>query len=35
VEGACQEFYRVNDIDSPGITPHDLAVALGAIAPES
>jgi lipoate-protein ligase A len=35
VEGACQEFYRINDIDSPGVTPFDLAIALGARTPES
>lgn len=28
--GAIEEFYRVNGIESPGVTPHDLAVALGA-----
>jgi lipoate-protein ligase A len=26
---AITEFYQVNDIESPGVTPHDLAVALG------
>jgi lipoate-protein ligase A len=35
VEGACQEFYRINGIDSPGVTPYDLAIALGAVTPES
>jgi lipoate-protein ligase A len=35
VEGACLEFYRINDIDSPGVTPSDLAVALAAVTPES
>jgi lipoate-protein ligase A len=35
VEGACLEFYRINGIDSPGVTPSDLAIALGAIAPGS
>jgi lipoate-protein ligase A len=29
VQGAIEEFYRVRDIDSPGVTPYDLAVALG------
>jgi lipoate-protein ligase A len=24
-----EEFYRVHHIESPGVTPHDLAVALG------
>lgn len=30
VEGAIEEFYRSNGIESPGVTPHDLAIALGA-----
>ncbi len=30
VQGAVEEFYRVNHIESPGVTPQDLAVALGA-----
>jgi lipoate-protein ligase A len=29
VQGAVEEFYRVHDIQSPGVTPYDLAVALG------
>jgi lipoate-protein ligase A len=28
-EGAIEGFYRANGIESPGVTPHDLAVALG------
>jgi lipoate-protein ligase A len=27
--GAIEEFYRINDIESPGVAPHDLAAALG------
>jgi lipoate-protein ligase A len=30
VEGAIEEFYRTNGVESPGVTPHDLAIALGA-----
>lgn len=30
VKEAIEEFYRVNGIESPGVTPHDLAIALGA-----
>jgi lipoate-protein ligase A len=30
VQGAIEEFYQANDIQSPGVTPYDLAVALGA-----
>jgi lipoate-protein ligase A len=30
VPGAIVEFYRTRDIDSPGVTPLDLAAALGA-----
>jgi lipoate-protein ligase A len=30
VPDTLEEFYRVNRIDSPGLTPRDLAVALGA-----
>jgi lipoate-protein ligase A len=30
VQGAVEEFYRIHGIESPGVTPHDLAVALGA-----
>lgn len=29
VLGAIEEFYRVHDVQSPGVTPYDLAVALG------
>ncbi len=28
--GAIEEFYRTNSIESPGVTPYDLATALGA-----
>jgi lipoate-protein ligase A len=28
-ERTIEEFYRVHHIESPGVTPHDLAVALG------
>ena len=27
--GAIARFYRVHDVESPGVTPHDLALALG------
>lgn len=30
VPGAIEEYYRANGIESPGMTPRDLAVALGA-----
>ncbi len=30
VPGAIEEYYRRNEIESPGMTPQDLAVALGA-----
>jgi lipoate-protein ligase A len=30
VESAIETFYRLNEIESPGVTPHDLAIALGA-----
>jgi lipoate-protein ligase A len=30
VQRAIEEFYRVQRIESPGVTPYDLAVALGA-----
>ena len=30
VPGALEEYYRANGIESPGMTPQDLAVALGA-----
>jgi lipoate-protein ligase A len=30
VHGAIEEFYRVNHIESPGVTPYDLALGLGA-----
>jgi lipoate-protein ligase A len=30
VAAAIEEFYRSHDIESPGVTPHDLAAALGA-----
>ena len=30
VQGAIEEFYQANGIQSPGVTPYDLAVALGA-----
>jgi lipoate-protein ligase A len=29
-EGTIEAFYQANGIESPGVTPHDLAVALGA-----
>jgi lipoate-protein ligase A len=29
-EATVTDFYRANEIDSPGVTPHDLAIALGA-----
>lgn len=29
VEAAIQEFYQIHGIESPGVTPHDLAIALG------
>lgn len=29
VQGVIEEFYRRNSIQSPGVTPHDLSVALG------
>lgn len=29
VQGAIEEFYRLHEIESPGVTPHDIAVALG------
>jgi lipoate-protein ligase A len=28
--GAIEEFYRINGIESPGVTPLDMAIALGA-----
>ncbi len=30
VQGAIEEFYRVNGIESPGVTPYDLALVVGA-----
>jgi lipoate-protein ligase A len=27
--GAIEEFYRINEVESPGVTPYDLAVVLG------
>jgi lipoate-protein ligase A len=30
VQGAVEEFYRIHGIESPGVTPCDLVVALGA-----
>ena len=33
VQRAIEEFYRIHKVESPGITPHDLAVALGAREP--
>jgi lipoate-protein ligase A len=30
VPGAIKEYYHISGIESPGVTPHDLAVALGA-----
>jgi len=33
VQNAVEEFYRFNGIDSPGVTPADLAVAMGAAQP--
>ena len=33
VEGIIEEFYKVNSIESPGVTPYDLAVALGGAEP--
>ena len=30
-QAAIEEFYRANDIESPGVTPYDLATALGAV----
>jgi lipoate-protein ligase A len=30
VQGIIEEFYRANGIESPGVTPYDLAMALGA-----
>ncbi len=30
VQGAIEEFYRVNSIESPGVTPYDLALVVGA-----
>jgi lipoate-protein ligase A len=33
VEGTIEEFYQSNGIESPGITPRDLAIALGAAEP--
>ncbi len=29
VQGAVEEFYRLNDVASPGVTPRDFAAALG------
>lgn len=29
-QGTIEAFYRANQIESPGVTPHDLATALGA-----
>jgi lipoate-protein ligase A len=29
-QGSIEEFYQANGIESPGVTPHDLALALGA-----
>jgi hypothetical protein len=33
VESAIETFYHLNEIDSPGVTPYDLAIALGATTP--
>jgi lipoate-protein ligase A len=33
VEDIIEEFYQRHDIESPGITPHDLAKTLGAVEP--
>ncbi len=30
-QGAIGEFYRIHGIESPGVTPYDLALALGAV----
>ncbi len=30
VQGAIEEFYRMHHVEAPGMTPYDLAVALGA-----
>jgi lipoate-protein ligase A len=30
VQAKVEEFFRANQIEAPGVTPHDLAVALGA-----
>jgi lipoate---protein ligase len=30
VQATIEEFYRIRGVDSPGVTPHDLAAALGA-----
>ena len=35
VRGVIEAFYRANGIESPGVTPHDLAVVLGAIGPSA
>jgi lipoate-protein ligase A len=29
LESTIETFYRLNEIESPGVTPHDLAIALG------
>ncbi|HFD40244.1 MAG TPA: lipoate--protein ligase family protein [Anaerolineae bacterium] len=29
-QGAIEDFYRRHGVESPGVTPHDLALALGA-----
>jgi hypothetical protein len=34
VLGAIEEFYSDNAIESPGVTPLDLALALGAAGPD-
>jgi hypothetical protein len=30
LESTIETFYRLNEIESPGVTPRDLAIALGA-----
>jgi lipoate-protein ligase A len=33
IQSAIEEFYRVNSVESPGVTPYDLAIVLGASEP--